>query len=77
MTWTNRDHLRLSIRVGLTKGLRLCHGLRRQLSDRERDVIAEAIVDHLQLSRWEVKPGPPADGAGFIRSLNPKDPAQP
>jgi hypothetical protein len=76
MAWTNRDHLRFSIRMGLTKGLRLCHGLRRELSDRERDVIADAIVDHLQLARWDLRPGPAPDGQGFIRSLNPGDGGQ-
>jgi hypothetical protein len=64
MSWTIRDDLRLSIRMGLTKGLRLVPGMRRQLSEAERDRVAAAIADHLHLSNWRIAPGPPLPGHG-------------
>ncbi len=47
MPFTREDDLRLSIRMGLTKGLRLVRGLRRQLDEEERNRIAEASREHL------------------------------
>jgi hypothetical protein len=64
MAWTLRDDLRLSIRMGLTKGFRLVRGLRRQLSEEERDRIAGAIAEHLELANWKIAPGPPLVGHG-------------
>jgi hypothetical protein len=58
MAWTIKDDLRLSIRMGLGKGFRLVRGLRRQLSEEERDRIA----DHLELANWKIVPGPPLTG---------------
>lgn len=57
--WTERDELRLAIRMGLTKGFRLVHGMRRQLSEQERDRIADAVIDQLELSNYRVARGPP------------------
>ena len=64
MTWTLQDDLRLSIRMGLTKGLRRVRGLRRQLSEEERNRIAAAIAEHLELANWKIAPGPPLAGHG-------------
>jgi hypothetical protein len=38
MPWTPEDNLRLAIRMGLTKGLRLVRGLRRQFDEDDRDL---------------------------------------
>jgi hypothetical protein len=62
MPFTRQDDLRLSIRVGLTKGLRLVRGLRRQLNEDERNRIAEAIREHLALAGWRIEPGPGIGG---------------
>ena len=41
MAWTERDELvQLSIVMGLRKGLRLCHGMRRQLTEDEQRKVA-------------------------------------
>jgi hypothetical protein len=64
MTWTTRDDLVLSIRMGLTKGLRLVHGMRRKLSIEERDTISRAIADHLKLTNWKIEKGPPLEAHG-------------
>lgn len=57
--WTERDELRLAVRYGLTKGLALVHGMRRQLSEEERDRIASAIIEYLELANYRVERGPP------------------
>jgi hypothetical protein len=74
MTWTIRDDLRLSIRMGLTRGLRLVRGMRRQLSENERGRVAEAIVDHLDRANWRIEPGPPLAGHGRNSAFRPKPP---
>ena len=62
MPFTPDDNLRLAIRMGLVKGLRLVRGLRQQLGDEDRYHVAEAIREHLALARWRIKPGPGIDG---------------
>jgi hypothetical protein len=62
MPFTRKDDLRLSIRMGLSKGLGLVRGLRRQLDEDERNRIAEAIRDHLELAGWRIEPGPGIGG---------------
>jgi hypothetical protein len=47
MPFTPEDNLRLAIRFGLLKGLRLVRGLRQQLGDEDRHCVAEAIREHL------------------------------
>lgn len=64
MAWTSRDDLRLTIRMGLTRGLTRVRGMRRQLSEEERDRIADAIIDQLDLSNYSVEPRPPVAGHG-------------
>jgi hypothetical protein len=41
MPFTSEDNLRLAIRMGLVKGLRVVRGLRRQLGDEDRHRVAE------------------------------------
>lgn len=64
MAWTSQDDLRLTIRMGLTRGLTRVHGLRRQLSEEERNRIADAIIDELSLSNYRIEPGPSVAGHG-------------
>ncbi len=47
---------------GLTKGLRLVRGLRRQLDEADRNSVAEAIREHLKLAGWRIEPGPAIGG---------------
>jgi hypothetical protein len=60
--WTPEDNLRLSIRMGLAKGLCLVRGLRQQLDEDDRNRVAEAIREHLQLAGWRIAPGPGIGG---------------
>jgi hypothetical protein len=43
MPFTPEDNLRLAIRYGMVKGLRLVRGLRQQLGEDDRTCVAEAI----------------------------------
>jgi hypothetical protein len=41
---------------------------RRPLTDAERDLVAAAVVEHLQLANWVIEKGPPArDGRAYSR----------
>jgi hypothetical protein len=62
MSFTPEDNLRLAIRFGLVKGLRLVRGLRRQLDEDDRNRFAEAIREHLALAGWLIEPGPGIGG---------------
>src|SRR6185312_10363964 len=62
MPFTRDDDLRLSIRMGLTKGLRLIRGMRRQLDEDERNRVAEAIREHLVRANWRIEKGEPIGG---------------
>ena len=64
MAWTIRDDLRLTIRLGLTKGLNLIHGMRRRLSQDERDRVADTIAEHLLRANYRIEPGEPSQGHG-------------
>jgi hypothetical protein len=77
MAWTIRDDLRLSIRIGLTRGLKLVRGMRRQLSEAERDRIAEAIAEHLHRANWTIEPGRPLTGHGGNFDFRPRPPPPP
>jgi hypothetical protein len=44
MPFTPEDDLRLSIRMGLTKGLRLVRAMRRQLDEDDRNLVAEKLA---------------------------------
>jgi hypothetical protein len=62
MPFTPEADLRLSILIGLTKGLRLVRGMRRQLDEDDRNRVAEAIREHLAWAGWRIKPGPGIGG---------------
>ena len=64
MVWTATDSLRLSVVLGLRKGLSLCRGMRRQLSEEEQQWVAEAIITHLKLSNYRIEQGPPLQAHG-------------
>lgn len=52
--------VRADVRFALTFKVGRSH---RPLTDNERDAVASAIVEHLQLANWEIERGPPAMGA--------------
>jgi hypothetical protein len=56
--WGRADELRLSVVMGLRKGLSVIRGLRRSLTEDEQHKIADAIVDHLEQSNWKIEHGP-------------------
>jgi hypothetical protein len=62
--WTKADDLRLTVVMGLRKGLSLIRGMRRSLSEEEQHKIAGAIVDQLEEQNWKIEHGPPAEGHG-------------
>jgi hypothetical protein len=72
MPFTPEDNLRLAIRYGLVKGLRLVRGLRQQLGEDDRNCVAEAIREHLTLAGWHIEPGLGIGGhsqlAGTVKS---------
>jgi hypothetical protein len=59
MPWTIRDDLRLTIRMGLTRGLRLVYFMRRKLSEEERNRVADAIVEQVLRSNYKIEVGQP------------------
>ncbi len=78
MAWSPQDDLRLTIKIGLRKGLKLVHGMRRALSDPEQDRVATAIAEHLKLANYKVEPGPPLTGHGQNYNFRPRtDDSQP
>ena len=72
MSWTGRDDLRLTIKIGLRKGLALVHGMRRAMTDVEQDRVADAIADHLKLANYKVEPGPSLTGHGQNFDFRPE-----
>jgi hypothetical protein len=62
MPFRCEDNLRLAIRFGLLKGLRLVRGLRQQFNEGDRTRVAEAIREHLALAGWRIEPGPGIGG---------------
>ena len=73
MPFTPEANLRLSIRMGLTKGLRLIRGMRRQLDEDDRNRVAEAIRDHLVLAGWRMQPGPSIGGHSQLSGTVKRD----
>jgi hypothetical protein len=62
--WTNTDELRLSIVMGLRKGLSLIRGMRRALTEDEQHRVATCIAEHLESSNWKIEQGPAREGHG-------------
>jgi hypothetical protein len=57
--WTKTDDLRLTISMGLRKGLSLIRGMRRSLTEEEQHKIAGAIVEQLEDQNWKIEHGRP------------------
>jgi hypothetical protein len=64
--WSIADELRLSIVMGLRRGLRRVRGLRNVLNEDQQHIVAEAIVEHLRLSNWDIRPGSPPEGHAHL-----------
>jgi hypothetical protein len=62
--WGKADELRLTVLMGLRKGLSLVRGMRRSLTEEEQQKIAGVIVEHLEQSNWKIEQGPPREGHG-------------
>jgi hypothetical protein len=62
--WTTADSLRLTVLMGLRKGLKLCRGMRRALSEDEQQKVAGVIVEQLEQSNWKIDQGPASEGHG-------------
>ena len=62
--WTTARSLHLCVKIGLRKGLGLIRGMRRTLTDEQQDRVAQAIVEHLELSNWKIEEGAPPEGHG-------------
>jgi hypothetical protein len=62
--WGKADELRLSVLMGLRKGLSLIRGMRRSLTDDEQHKVADAIVKHLEKNNWKIEQGPEREGHG-------------
>jgi hypothetical protein len=64
--WSIADELRLSIVLGLRRGLRRVRGMRNALNEDQQHTVAEAIAEHLRLSNWDIKPGSPSGGHAHL-----------
>jgi hypothetical protein len=62
--WTKADELRLSVLMGLRKGLSLIRGMCRSLTEDQQRVVAGAIVEHLESTNWKIEHGPVREGHG-------------
>jgi hypothetical protein len=62
--WTKIDDLRLTVMMGLRKGLSLVRGMRRSLSEDEQHKVADAIVEHLEQCNWKIEQSEPIGGHG-------------
>jgi hypothetical protein len=62
--WSKRETLQFTIKLGLRKGLALIRGIRRSLTGDEQERVADAIVEHLELSNWKIQEGSPQPGHG-------------
>jgi hypothetical protein len=62
--WSSSDDLRLSVVMGLRKGLSLIRGMRRSLTEDEQHKVATAVVEHLESTNWKIEQGPSREGHG-------------
>ena len=62
--WNKADDLRLSVVMGLRKGLSLIREMRRSLTEDEQHKVASAVVEHLESTNWKVERGPMREGHG-------------
>jgi hypothetical protein len=73
MPWTPDDDLRLSLVMGLRKGLKQIRGMRRSLTEDQQDRVANEIAKHLRLSNWRIEKGPPAPPLSTSPFMYPSD----
>jgi hypothetical protein len=66
--WSKADDLRLTVLMGLRKGLSLCRGMRRSLTEDEQHKVAGAIVEQLEHSNWKIEKGPMLEGHSRLMS---------
>jgi hypothetical protein len=62
--WTKADELRLSIVMGLPKGLSLIRGMRRAMTEDEQHKVATCVAEHLGSTNWKIEQGPVREGHG-------------
>jgi hypothetical protein len=62
--WSKADDLRLTVLMGLRRGLKLCRGMRRALTEDEQNKVAAVIVEDLERSNWKIEQGPMPEGHG-------------
>ena len=62
--WSKADDLRLSVVMGLRKGLSLIRGMRRLLTEDEQHKVATAVVEHLEEHHLEDRTRSNARGHG-------------
>lgn len=55
MAWSQEQAFRFELVLGLRKGVKTCHGLRRQLTENDEKLIADRIVEQLRLSGYRVE----------------------
>jgi hypothetical protein len=60
---TVAEELRRDVRFALTFKVGKS---RRPLTDTERDMVADAIVDHIKLCNWKVERGAPWGGFAYL-----------
>jgi hypothetical protein len=60
---TVAEELRRDVRFAL--GWKVGKKLR-PLTDTERDMVADAIVEHIKLCNWKVERGPPWEGFAYL-----------
>jgi hypothetical protein len=56
-------------KVGAAEGLALIRGMRRSLTDDEQERVAEAIVNHFELSNRRIEEGPVLESASYRKSM--------
>jgi hypothetical protein len=60
---TVAEELRRDVRFALTFKVGKS---RRPLTNTERDMVADAIVDHIKLCNWKIERGPPWGGFAYL-----------
>jgi hypothetical protein len=58
------DSIRFLLKMALRKALKLIRSLRKQVSDIDEDIMANKMLDELDISGWEIRKKP-SGHAGF------------
>lgn len=56
--WTEEDHHRFMIDLALRDAFKFARGLRRQVTDQERRLMAQRILDHIKLCKHRITKDP-------------------